>query len=303
MAEEAFTPVIRATGGCCPQPASRCRPPMGRFWGASGSNLLPYVPPWSFPRAWQPRYPTPIAPQSQRYQTLYPRVMAPAPCLLVQPPVMGILALICNANPSCLVQQQILCVSVAPLPRATPNGGWCRALEPHVQDPWLTQDPMELFLKVPSLQVSSGGARAMPLCLMWDFRLVWTPKSQTQQYGTQPILLGEVHQGTRPLHALPALFSPGFWSKSQLTIFVMSPLPSQVPPQSAVPMGSGSPMGYCRKLPDGYRSPPRGSRVSAADHTEGATVGTCEEVGVLRRFFLADFRMTLLLTSFRVMAE
>lgn len=48
---------------------------------------------------------------------------------------------------------------------------------------------------------------------------------------------------------------------------------------------------------------PRGSRLSAADRTKVATVGTCDEVGVLRRFFLADFGMTLLLTSSRVMAE
>lgn len=48
---------------------------------------------------------------------------------------------------------------------------------------------------------------------------------------------------------------------------------------------------------------PGGSRVSAADHAEVATVGTCDEVGVLKRFFLADFRMTLLLTSSRVMPE
>lgn len=150
---------------------------------------------------------------------------------------------------------------------ATPNGGWCRALEPqgsptcsqspwgHVWDPWLTQDPLELLLKVPSLQEVRGPCLSTP-CGIWG----WSgpQKVKPNNVGPNPFFGGGLHRGTQPLHALPALFSPGFWSKPQPAIFVVAPVPRQVPPRGAVPMG------YCRKLPDGHRSPPGGSRVSAA---------------------------------------
>lgn len=118
-----------------------------------------------------------------------------------------------------------------------------------------TQDPKELLLKVPSLQEVRGPCLSTP-CGIWG----WSgpQKVKPNNLEPNPFFGGGLHQGTQPLHALPALFSPGFWSKPQPAIFVVAPVPRQVPPRGAVPMG------YCRKLPDGHRSPPGGSRVSAA---------------------------------------
>lgn len=142
---------------------------------------------------------------------------------------------------------------------------------------------------------------------LWRSQVSLDPKRSKPTFQTQnPALAAEekLHQPTQPL---PALFSLGFWSVLQPTIFVAmlvkGPSHQAGDTHGTGPMGTGSSMGHCRKLTDGYRSLPRGSRLSAADRTKVATVGTCDEVGVLRRFFLADFRMTLLLTSSRVMAE
>lgn len=164
---------------------------------------------------------------------------------------------------------------MAPLPGATTDGhpkwwlvwGWCRAPEPQgsptcSQSPWgHVRDPRTQGA-APEGPFPSGPFRRCKGHISpphVGFGVGLDPKRSNPTTWDPTHSLGEgLHRGTQPLHALPALFSPGFWSKPQPAIFVVAPVPRQVPPQGAVPMG------YCRKLPDGHRSPPGGSRVSAA---------------------------------------
>lgn len=150
---------------------------------------------------------------------------------------------------SCSLKDAPLCSS--PLPDC--RGGCCRALEPLV------------ILTSSQPCWSWFGSGQEEECVQGSpphggLRSVLTPKGQNQHSKPQnPALAadGKLHQSTQPL---PALFSPGFRSNLQPTIFVTTlvkgPSHQSGDTHGAVLMGMGSSTGHCRKLADGHRSLP-----------------------------------------------
>lgn len=93
----------------------------------------------------------------------------------------------------------------------------------------------------------------------WRSQVSLDPKRSKPTFQTQnPALTadGKLLQSAQPL---PALFSLGFWSKLQPTIFVTmlvkGPSHQAGDTHGTVPTGTGSSTGHCREA-DGYRSLP-----------------------------------------------
>lgn len=135
------------------------------------------------------------------------------------------------------------------------------------------------------------------------FRSALTPKGQNQHSKpkTQPLLQKENYSR---LHSpFQLCFLSDFGTNSSPPFLGRVPVTRQVTPVALSRRARVHPWATASSSQMATTGSLRGSRLPVADRTKVATVGTCDEVGVLRRFFLADFRMTLLLTSSRVMAE
>lgn len=117
-------------------------------------------------------------------------------------------------------------------------------------------------------------------------------RANNPKRGTQARLWEEHHTKLRniPASSQPCLLLD-FGAKPQPTIFMMPlanspiPQPGDTAQCCADVLGWVHPCGTAESSQMDTAAFPRGSCVSAADHAEVATVGTCDEVGVLRRFF------------------
>lgn len=143
-----------------------------------------------------------------------------APCLLTQGTAQPPVSFTINTHFLRYFQQRsaglaVLSSHLSPQPGDAPHllvntsnsrGGWFRALEPHVTP-------------IQSALMGRSGKVSMAVHLMWVSPQALIPNGQNQhpKSKTQPGLRKDDYT-TQPL---PALFSLGFWSKPQPTIFEM----------------------------------------------------------------------------------
>lgn len=106
----------------------------------------------------------------------------------------------------------------------------------------------------------AGRGMCPGLSFSWSSQVSLDPKRSKPTFQTKnPTLAadGKLHRSTQPF---PALFSLGFRSNLQPTIFVTmlvkGPSHQAGDTRGTVLMGTGSSTGHCRKLADGHRSLP-----------------------------------------------